>query len=159
MRLTINVQGNNQRDSVSSLRLTENLTAQGHPNLLGTHKMTFEITKAVNLSRRGDCVIGVRASKSPADFSAKFREACTREGAKIMVTLEAAGVQDVVHGSGSPSLTLTHPSEMVGRRSYFASDRTVMVGADKAACSINRRLIEALKSSTTKLSIEISVEA
>jgi len=135
----------------------ETLTARGHPNILGTHKMTFELTKDLELSRRGDCVIGVGADKGPLDLSREFKENCCREGARISVTLEVLGMVDTIHGCGSPALTFTHPSEMVGRRSQFASDRTVMVGADKAACDLDKRLLQALRMSTNGLYCKHSV--
>ena len=138
--------------------IVETLTARGHPNVLGTHKMTFEFTKDHELSRRGDCVIGVEADKGPLDLSREFKEICRREGARISVTLEALGVIDTIHGCGSPSLTFTHPSEMVGRKSKFTSDRTIMVWADKAACDLDKRLLEALRLSTTRLDIKIHAE-
>jgi hypothetical protein len=120
--------------------------------------MTFEITKESNLSKRGDCVIGVNADKGPKDFSLEFKNACRGEGARIQVRLEAAGVVDVIHGSGSPDLSFRHSNEIVGRKSTFISDRTIMIKADKAACDLNRRLIEALRSPETKLRVQMFVE-
>ena len=138
--------------------IVETLTARGHPNILGTHKMTFELTKDHELSRRGDCVVGVEADKGPLDLSRGFKENCRKDGARISVTLEALGVIDTIHGRGSPALTFAHPSEMVGRRSQFTSDRTIMVGADKAACDLDKRLLQALRLSTTRLDVELLVE-
>jgi hypothetical protein len=140
------------------MRIVENLSAQGHPNILGTHRMTFEITKDSELSRRGDCVIGVKADKGPMDLSREFQETCKRVEARITLILSVLGMIDEIHGSGNPALTFTHPTEMVGRRSNFASDRTIMVKADKAACDIDRRMIEALKSSTSRLTVKMLVE-
>ena len=140
------------------MRIVECLSAQGHPNILGTHRMTFEITKDSELSRRGDCVIGVRANKGPVDFSSEFKEACKSVETRITVILSVSGMTDRIHGIGSPALTFIHPTEMVGRRSNFASDRTVMVKADKAACNIDRHMIDALKSSKSRLDIELAVE-
>jgi hypothetical protein len=120
--------------------------------------MTFEITRDLQLSKRGDCVIGVNADKGARDFTLKFKQACRKEGARITVNLEAEGITDVIHGSGSPNLSFTHPTEMVGRKSSFTSDRTIMVGADKAASDLDRRLIAALKSSNTGLQVRLVVE-
>jgi len=157
---TINVQESNlcEEGVVSGMRLTEELYAQGHPNLLGTHRMTFEITKSRDLSKRGDCVIGVRATKGPSDFSSEFKRACSRQDAKVTVRLVASGISEVIQGSGSQGLTFAHASEMVGRKSSFASDRTIMVRADKSAFDLNRRLIEALNSNKTVLAVQILVE-
>jgi hypothetical protein len=158
--MTINIEECDcgQRATVSGMRLVEEVVARGHPNVLGTHRMTFEITKDHDLSKRGDCVIGVEANKGPSDFSPEFKEACRREGAKVNVRLEASRVVEVIRGLGDHNLTFAHPREMVGRKSSFTSDRTIMVRADKAAYDLNRELVEALKSPATRLAVRILVE-
>jgi len=140
------------------MRLVEDVLARGHPNVLGTHRITFEITKDHDLSKRGDCVIGVNANKGPSDFSPEFKDACRREGAMVAVRLEASKIVEVIHGLGNQHLTFTHSREMVGRKSSFTSDRTIMIRADKAASDLNRELVEALKSPTTRLDVRILVE-
>jgi hypothetical protein len=140
------------------MRLFEELVAQGHANVLGTHRMTFEITKDHDLSKRGDCVIGVNANKGPTDFSFEFKKACRREGARMTIRLEASGEIEIIHGLGSHNLSFAHPNEMVGRKSSFTSDRTIMIRADKAACDLNRRLIQTLRSPETRLTAQILVE-
>ena len=136
----------------------EELFAQGHPNILGTHRMTFEITKDHELSRRGDCVIAVAATKGPREMSADFKRACMRESSRITMRLEASGIFEVIQGAGSPNLSFAHPKEMVGRKSSYASDRTIMIRANKAACDLDRLLMEALRSPQTKLTVRVSVE-
>jgi len=138
--------------------LIEEIQAHGHPNILGTHRMTFEITRDSHLSRRGDCVIGVGANKGPNDFSAGFKEACRREEAKITVHLKAEGIIETIQGSGHRNLTFSHPREIVGRKSFYTSERTVMVGADKAAFDLDRRLMMALRSPRTRLNVELIVQ-
>jgi hypothetical protein len=140
------------------MRFFEEVTAQGHVNVLGTHRMTFEVTKDQDLSKRGDCVIGVNANKGPTDFSFEFKEACRHEGARVTVRLDASGIIEIIHGLGSRHLSFSHPREIVGRKSSFSSDRTIMIRADKAACDLDRRLIEALRSPQTKLTVRILVE-
>ena len=140
------------------LKSVEELYAQGHPNVLGTHSMTFEITRDTHLSKRGDCVIAVNATKASADLSAEFKNLCKQEKSRITITLEAAGIVDVIQGKGDRGLTFTHSCEMVGRKSLFTSDRTIMVGADKAAVDLKRNLIEALRSPTTRLIVRLVVD-
>jgi hypothetical protein len=158
--MTINIEECDcgQLAAVSDMRLVEEIVARGHPNVLGTHRMTFEITKDRDLSKRGDCVIGVGANKGPNEFSSEFKEACRREGARVAVRLEASRIVEVIHGLGNQHLTFTHPKEMVGRKSSFTSDRTIMIRADKAACDLNRELVEALRSPNTRLTVRILVE-
>jgi hypothetical protein len=72
--------------------------------------------------------------------------------------LEASGISEIIQGVGSPNLSFAHPNEMVGRKSSYASDRTIMIRATKAACDLDRRLIQALRSPQTKLAVRIYVE-
>jgi len=140
------------------LRVTEELSASGHPNIIARHPTTFEITRESSVTRRGDCVIATRATRGLSDLSSQFRNLCRNDEAKITVKLEWAGLTETIEGKGSRRLTLSHALEIVGRRSAYVSDRTLMIHADKAACDVNRDLIDALKSPATKIRIEISVE-
>lgn len=143
---------------VLALRVVEELQAKGHPNILATHSMTFEITKDHGLSRRGNCVVAVEATKCLVDLSAEFRRLCRNDETRIIVELEAAGVAESIRGRGSPALTFNHIREIVGRKSNFVSDRTLMIRADKAACDINRALVRELKSPTTRVQVRIIAE-
>jgi len=120
--------------------------------------MTFEITKDHDLTRRGDCIIAVNANKAPKDLSIEFKKACKRDGSKITMKLEAGGVVDFIEGLGSPNLSFAHPTEMVGRKSLYVSDRTIMVRANKAAWDLDRRLIEALKSPKSTLTVLLTAQ-
>lgn len=142
----------------STLKVTEVLFAAGHPNIIGRHRTTFEITRDNELTKRGDCVIAVRASRGLNDLSAQFKNLCRNENAIITVELQAGEIEESIEGMGSPRLTLSHMSEIVGRRSTYTSERTLMIRADKAACDISRDLINALKSPTTKVQVEMTVE-
>ena len=126
--------------------------------MTATHPTTFEITGHPHLTKRGDCVIAVAASKGLADFSTKFRNLCKRDDARIIVQLKAAGIAESIEGYGSRELTFNHPTEMVGRKSTFASDRTMMIRADRAACDINRDLVYELQSPSTTLHIRVIAE-
>ena len=140
------------------MRSVEELYAQGHPNVLAKHPTTYEITKEKALTRRGDCVIGVNANKGPLDFSAQFIDLAKNDESRIRVQLQAAGIVELIEGKGSARLTFKHPSESVGRKSSFASSRTIMVEADRAARDLNRELIDALTRYETKLWVRITVE-
>jgi hypothetical protein len=47
---------------------------------------------------------------------------------------------------------------MVGRKSSYPSDRTIMIRVDKAACDLDRRLIDALKSPNARLTVHLIAE-
>jgi hypothetical protein len=138
--------------------VVEELYARGHANVIARHPMTFEITKHTQLTKRGDCVIAVQATKGLADLTNEFRSLCKQDEARIVVELRAAGIFESIEGRGSRGFTLTHPTEMVGRKSTYVSDRTLMVCADKAAIDIDRDLVYALRSPETRLQIRIIAE-
>ena len=55
-------------------QVKEVIFAQGHENILGTHKTTLEFTKDKHLTKKGDCIVAVAADKALADLSAEFKE-------------------------------------------------------------------------------------
>lgn len=132
--------------------------AQGHPNISATHATTFEVTKVKTLTRRGDCIVGVNASKGPRDFSGQFVNLCRHDESRIQVQLQAGGIVELIEGRGSSRLTFKHSSESVGRKSMFVSNRTIMVEADRASRDLSRELIDALSHPETKLRVRITVE-
>ena len=140
------------------MRVVEELEARGHLNVLATHPMTFEITKDHELTRRGDCVIAVGATRGLPDFSATFKRLCRNERTRIILELEAAGIVESIHGRGSPALQLNHLRDIVGRKSTYVSDRTIMIRANKAASDISRSLVRKLKSSDTEVQVRIVAE-
>lgn len=140
------------------MRICEEFYARGHQNILATHATTFEITKDSHLTQRGDCVIGVSASKGPRDFSRKFKRLCQNDDARIHVELSSRQITESIQGVGSAKLTFTHPSECVGRKSTYASSRTVIVKADRAARDLNRDLVALLTSRESRLRVLLTVE-
>ena len=126
--------------------------------MLATHKTTFEITKEALLSEKGDCIIAVSADKALADLSFKFKDWLKRENAKISILIEADNLKEVVSAFGSPKLILSHPTDMVVRKSSYVCDRTLAVKADKAACDLSRKLVEKLRNPEQKVKITLTVK-
>ena len=139
-------------------KVTEVIFGFGHPNVQATHHATIEFTKDTHLSRNGDCILIVSADKSLADLGTEFKTALKKPNSKLKVKIEAAGFSDEIHAYGSPQLPLTHPQEMVLRKSSFASDRTLGINADKAAKDLNRDLVEKLKNPQQKAKITLTIE-
>jgi hypothetical protein len=137
--------------------LKDEVFANGHKNISATHLTTLEITKEIHLSRRGDCIIAVAADKSLNDLSEEFKESLRKPGAKLTLTIEANGITAQIDAYGSPKLTLTHPSDMVVRKSSYIDDRTLAVNADKAAADLPRKLVEELRNSKQKVRIILRV--
>jgi len=140
------------------MRVVEEIEASGHQNITGRNSKTFEITKEKNLTRRGDCILAVKASKGAIDLSEDFKDLARREDARIIVTVKADDLEEIVVGQGSPELTFTHKEDLVARRSSFTCGRTLMVGSDKAAIDFSRSLVQRLKNPEQKVKITLIAE-
>jgi hypothetical protein len=144
---------------IRAMRIIQGFIARGHPNITAKHSMTFEITKDDKLTKRGDCVIAVGATKGLPDLSSEFRNLCRRDESRITIELGAAGIIESIEGRGSSQFTLSHSHEIVGRKSTYISDRTFMIRANKSARDINREIICALKSPETMVQIRLIAES
>lgn len=134
-------------------RAYEYVEARGHVNVRATHRSTLEVTRDEYLTPRGDCIVGVAASKAPSMFSEDFRRLASRPGSIIIAVLCAPGGCDVVVGEGSGNMTLSSGSRIVLRRSSYVAGDTVMIHADKAAGDLDRRLVESLRSPEARLQL------
>ncbi len=130
----------------------EIITARGHENIRATHRTTFEITKDKEISKTADCIIGVKASKGLADISNEVKNKIKKsKKIKIEIKLPEYGLTETVMACGSTELKLTHPSDIVVRKSTFICDRTLAIKADKAARDLNREMISLLSDPKTEL--------
>jgi hypothetical protein len=101
----------------------------------------------------------VAADKALADLSAEFKDKLRQPNAKLTILIEAGGLKQQITASGSPKLILTHPTDVVVRKSDYISDRTLAIHADKAANDLPRKFIEKLKDPKQQVKITLSVEA
>ena len=141
-----------------AMEVTEVIFAWGHKNIQATHKSTLEITKEAELSKRGNCIIAVSANKAMADLHSKFKENLRKENAKITMIIEIGDIVEVVNAVGSSRLILTHPTDMVVRKSNYICNRTLAIQADKAACDLSRKLVEKLKNPRQKVKITLTAK-
>ncbi len=142
--------------------LAEVLTAHGHENVSAEHSSTFEVTSDDYLTPAGDCILGIEATRVPSGFDSSFVEACQHEAATITVTLETTEHTEHVEASGHPELTFDSDRSMVVRTSEYVDDRTVAVGAEKAAGDLDRSLVSALADGdavTVTLDVETATES
>jgi len=140
------------------MKIVEVVRARGHEHIRSTHKTTFEITKESTLTKRGDCIIAIGATKGAADLSPEFKEAAKREGAQITITIEAGDVKEVVKAEGSPRLTFLHPTDLVVRKSDYVCGRTIAIKADKAAADFSRGLIRKMQNPSQEIKITFALE-
>jgi len=133
--------------------------ARGHKNVQSTHRTTFEVTKERALSKRGDCILAVEATKAAADLPVEFKKATKKEGSRITVTIEADELKEAIHAKGSPQLQFTHQRDLVVRKSNYICSRTLAIGADKAAIDFSRELVDKLKNPNQTVKITLTVES
>ena len=130
---------------------------RGHPNITSKHKTTLELTKDPDISKRADCIIGVKSPVSMDNIPEEISNAIKADNTIITIRLETENAVDEIKGNGHPELTLDHPTDMVSRKSDFKCSRTLMINADKAARDLKKELIKDLKNSKP-LKVTIIIE-
>jgi hypothetical protein len=141
---------------LSAKETRENIVAFGHENIQAIHPSTLMFTREKHLSKTGDCVVGVAADKAVADLSQTFKDTLRKPNAKLSIIIEAGGLTEQINAFGSPKLILTHPTDMVIRKSDYISDRTLAIHADKSANDLPRELREILKNPKQKVNITLA---
>jgi hypothetical protein len=142
---------------LSAKETRENIVAFGHENIQAIHPSTLMFTREKRLSKTGDCVVGVVADKAVADLNQEFKEKLKRPNAKLTIIIEAGGLTEQINAFGSPKLILTHPTDIVIRKSDYISDRTLAIHADKSANDLPRELREILKNPKQKVNITLVI--
>ena len=120
------------------------IRACGHENVTARHASTLELTSETFLTPAGDCILGIDADRTPADFDPAFVAACRDRNATIALELCVEGETQTVRGRGHPDLEFDSDRSLVCRTSEYVDERTVMVGADRAAADLDRELVAAL---------------
>ena len=127
--------------------------AYGHPNIIGTHKTTFEFTKDKDVSLRGDCIIGVNATFELKELKNFIK---TSKNRFIKITIQAISntkIRETVFAE--LNVGYNSQTEFVVRKTDFVSDRTLAIKSNKAAFELNRELIDFLKEKKSKVSVII----
>ncbi len=129
--------------------------AFGHPNVMGMHATTVEITTENHLTRRGTCIIAIRASQNLRDFKKEIRDMARRPDTQIILRMLVDGVIEEIRGHGGHGLTYSDSVSMVVRKSQYECGRTLMIGADKAASDLSRDFIGRLRRPGSRLECEL----
>lgn len=132
--------------------------ARGHRAILSTHPTTLEITRAKELTERGNCVVAVGSSVSPEDLPGSMKKALAKDTCRARLTLEIGDQSFCVEGRGDSELTFSHPTEFVIRKSGFISDRTLLVHANRAASDIPRPFVRLLQDPSQRVVVRLMVE-
>jgi uncharacterized protein len=136
----------------------ERVTFIGHRNIRCLHNNTIEITKAVSLSTRGDCIAGVSASKACNDFDKEFKSRFSESGRRVNLEIKVDEQIFRMHGLTDQRLTLSHDHDIVIRRSNYVCPRTLCVLCNKASFDIPRELVLKLQNPATAAELKIIVE-
>jgi hypothetical protein len=142
-----------------SRQVKEVIVAFGHENIQATHPTTLMFTKEKHLSNTGDCIVAVAADKALADLTQTFKDTLRKPNAKLNIIIQAGDLTEQINASGSSKLILTHPNEIVIRKSSYISDRTLAVDADKSSNDLPRELVAILKNPKQKINIILTVQS
>jgi hypothetical protein len=118
----------------------------------------LEITKDYHLSLRGDCIVGVRASKACADLDPRLKKSVQDDSAIIRIDLFVGSESYSISGLGDGRLTLLNKHDIVIRKTRFVCPRTLSVGCNKASSDLPRGLVKMLQDSATVGLLRIRVE-
>ncbi len=135
----------------------DSVTFRGHPMVRSTHPTTIEVTTEGRLTENGDCIIGVGASKGCGQLDARVRERLRRKETRVTLRILVGSRSFEVWAAGDPRLELSHPHDMVIRRSEFVSDRTLAVRSSAAAKDVPRDMVRMLRDPDTVGRLELEV--
>lgn len=138
--------------------ICEKIEARGHPLVSATHRTTFEVTKEQHLTAAGDCIIAISANKGLSELSEEFKSALAHDNAVLYTSLCCEEYEVVITSAGSMNMTLTHPTDLVWRRSTFVCERTIGIQTDTTAALLPRDLISALQNEA-RLTIYLEVRS
>ncbi len=124
----------------------------GHKNIQCTHKTTIEITKDNYLTKAGNCILGIRASKACSDLNLNLKT-YIKNGKKLMIIIKSGRIFDSFYGYGNAKLTLANSKDIVFRKSNYFCDRTVLINCNKSSFDLSRELINNLKKNNNKFDI------
>lgn len=120
----------------------------GHENILGTHRNTLEFTKDKDLTRKGDCIVGVSA-----DFCKDSLKELAKKYSLVRITIRIAGQNDSF--TAITNKEYDDSKELVIRRSSFKSKRTFAINSEKTAYTLKRDIINMLKDKKANASVSI----
>jgi hypothetical protein len=136
----------------------DEVTFFGHPNVRSLHGKTVEITKDENLTLRGDCIIGVRASKACSDLDENLRRRLSFHDSVVKIEVIVGAESFVINGMGDERLTLQNPHDIVIRKTSFVCPRTMSVRCDKASSEMPRKIVRMLQDKEAKGIFRVTVE-
>ncbi len=129
----------------------------GHANIRSHHEKTIEITKEKSLTTKGDCIVGVNASCGCNNLPDSIKKKLMNSNSDVKISLRVGEHCFVINGKGHDNLTLTHPHDIVIRKSNFVCPRTLAVDCDKSSEDVPREIIHLLQNPNVNGIFEIEV--
>lgn len=136
--------------------LLEEFIVRGHENVLSTHISTLEFTNDSQLTQRGTCILGLGSPIGCLNLKDTTKQQLRGDN-KFLVKIAIGSITDEFVGYGHPNLTLTHPHDMVFRKSTYICNRTIMIACSKAAIDINREIVHSLQDPDHQARIQIQL--
>ncbi|TLY04544.1 MAG: DUF371 domain-containing protein [Thaumarchaeota archaeon] len=138
--------------------MQDEVTFYGHPNVRSLHSKTVEITRDDHLTLRGDCIIGVRASKACADFDQNLRRRLRSNDSVVRIEIMVGDESFLINGKGDERFTLQNPHDIVIRKTGFVCPRTMSVRCDRASSDLPRKMVRMLQDTEERGIFRITVE-
>lgn len=138
--------------------MEEEITFYGHKNILSLHPRTIEVTKDPNLTKNGDCIIGVSANKACDDLNISVKKKLRTKDTFVKMKIIVDQVEFELAGIGNADLSISHKQDIVLRKSNYADSRTLAISCDKSAIDIPRDLVNLLTVSDARGILRITIE-
>ena len=132
------------------------IIASGHRNILATHKTTWQITREKEITKKGDCIIGVGANVACNNLPVWLKNSLKLEKS-LSITLSIKGKQYTGYALGHSQLSFQNNTDIVFRKSNFISGRTVGVNCTFAAIDLPSQIRASLKFPQTQLNIKLEI--
>ncbi len=138
--------------------MEEEITFYGHKNILSLHPRTIEVTKDPNLTKNGDCIIGVSANKACDDLNISVKKKLRTKDTIVKMKIIVDQDEFELTGIGNTDLSISHKHDIVLRKSNYADSRTLAISCDKSAIDIPRDLVNLLTVSDARGILRITIE-
>jgi hypothetical protein len=139
------------------MKTIDKIYGWGHKNIMCSHNTTIEVTKDSDLTKNGDCILAINASKACSELNTNLKNQIW-QGKKFKITLKVGDKYDQFYGVGSRDLKLLDKRDMVFRTSSFICDRTILIKCSKSSKDLNRELVDNLKQPKNKLTLIIETD-
>ena len=138
------------------MTIIDTIDIMGHPFIQCIHNTTIEITKDNYLTKKGTCILGIKASKACYDLNPLLKKKI-KNGEKIDVIIKVDEMSDSFCGYGNRKLTLLSKKDIVFRKSDFICDRTILINCTKSSNELSRNIIKRLVKPKKQFSILFKV--